>query len=307
MVNLRYHVVTLVAVFLALAMGVVLGAGPLQNRIKGISEGTNLTERADRLEADLSSLQEQTEQQDVFMDALANEMLPGSLTGKTVALVVLPNTAEEETERLSETLTLAGADVAGTVELTPNWSSVGQREYRDTLSGPLSAHLAEPSASDTSDLTLARALFEVLTDSGPETDIVKEILSDDQVPLISADTLPEEPVNAVVLVGPTEPLDPAVRAAESTDDVTGEQNVQSLVALAQVFQNMPQGAVAIGSAAQPGDFISLLRTNSAPIATVDQAGTVMSELNAALALRAGTQEAYGQQEGAAAPLAPIIK
>ena len=33
MVNFRYHIVSLTAVFVALCLGVVLGAGPLQSRI----------------------------------------------------------------------------------------------------------------------------------------------------------------------------------------------------------------------------------------------------------------------------------
>ena len=33
MVNFRYHIVSLIAVFVALCLGVVLGAGPLQSRI----------------------------------------------------------------------------------------------------------------------------------------------------------------------------------------------------------------------------------------------------------------------------------
>lgn len=33
MVDFRYHLVSLVSVFLALAVGIILGAGPLQNSI----------------------------------------------------------------------------------------------------------------------------------------------------------------------------------------------------------------------------------------------------------------------------------
>lgn len=33
MVDFRYHLVSLVSVFLALALGIILGAGPLQNSI----------------------------------------------------------------------------------------------------------------------------------------------------------------------------------------------------------------------------------------------------------------------------------
>ena len=34
MINFRYHVVSIIGIFIALAVGVVLGAGPLQSRIR---------------------------------------------------------------------------------------------------------------------------------------------------------------------------------------------------------------------------------------------------------------------------------
>ena len=38
MINFRYHVVSIIGIFIALAVGVVLGAGPLQSRIQaGVS------------------------------------------------------------------------------------------------------------------------------------------------------------------------------------------------------------------------------------------------------------------------------
>ena len=38
MINFRYHVVSIIGIFVALAVGVVLGAGPLQTRIRaGVS------------------------------------------------------------------------------------------------------------------------------------------------------------------------------------------------------------------------------------------------------------------------------
>lgn len=46
MVDFRYHLVSLVSVFLALAVGIILGAGPLQNAI-----GDTLSNRVEALRA----------------------------------------------------------------------------------------------------------------------------------------------------------------------------------------------------------------------------------------------------------------
>ena len=42
MINFRYHVVSIIGIFIALAVGVVLGAGPLQSRIQaGVSTSSS--------------------------------------------------------------------------------------------------------------------------------------------------------------------------------------------------------------------------------------------------------------------------
>ena len=52
MIDFRYHLVSLVAVFLALAVGIVLGAGPLKEPI-----GATLTQRVQQLRNDRDALQ----------------------------------------------------------------------------------------------------------------------------------------------------------------------------------------------------------------------------------------------------------
>ena len=44
MIDFRYHIVSLISVFLALAVGIILGAGPLQGAI-----GDQLTGQVDQL------------------------------------------------------------------------------------------------------------------------------------------------------------------------------------------------------------------------------------------------------------------
>ena len=44
MIDFRYHIVSIVSIFLALAVGIVLGAGPLQNQL-----GTTLTKQVSNL------------------------------------------------------------------------------------------------------------------------------------------------------------------------------------------------------------------------------------------------------------------
>ena len=49
MINFRYHVVSIIGIFIALAVGVVLGAGPLQSRIQAGVSSSATTSAADPL------------------------------------------------------------------------------------------------------------------------------------------------------------------------------------------------------------------------------------------------------------------
>ena len=84
MINFRYHVVSIIGIFIALAVGVVLGAGPLQ---RSINAGMNPSSSQAASDPVLSA---QAEAEAAGLKALASSTLTGSLTGTSVALVVLP-------------------------------------------------------------------------------------------------------------------------------------------------------------------------------------------------------------------------
>lgn len=294
MVNLRYHVVTLVAVFLALAVGVFLGAGPLQNRINSVGEGTTLAAQNEDLQGDLTAAQAISEEQQRFIAGLGKEATADILNGRQVALVLLPGVPQEVTDSINGALVDAGAAVAGTVKLTSSWVSVGEREYRDTLSAPVAGHLQ--GEGESADAVLAQALVEVLTTTGAEQSLVQEILSDPQTPLVESGSFPDVVVDTIVLVG--------ANAGDDTQSGGAVEVVDStLITLAT---KIAEGAdsVAVGPADADSDLVTILRRASAPIATVDQVGTQMAGINVALVLAGTDTGAYGQGVGADAPVAP---
>ena len=92
MIDFRYHLVSLVSVFLALAIGVVLGAGPLRDTI-----GATLEDQVQALRQDKVNLQEAVtsrdallERRESFVEAVAPELLRGRLAGAQVAVGGLP-------------------------------------------------------------------------------------------------------------------------------------------------------------------------------------------------------------------------
>ena len=306
MINFRYHVVSLVAVFLALAVGVVLGAGPLQRALHDRGgEGSSQTLAG--AQADLATAQARTEEQTQFIKGVGEQILPGALSDKKVALVLLPGTTELQQAGLSAAFEQAGAQVVGAARLTDSWTDGQQREYRQTLAGPLSAHLSGAGGGALPDEVLSRALVEALTTSGSDRDLVADIISDDRSPLVEGDSLPSGPAEVLVLVGPADSADEPAAADDGQAAPQSEPAAEAAdvyAALGAAVATAPGGGVAIGSAAEADSLISVLRGGEVAVSTVDEPLTEAGWINAVLAVVSAQIGAYGTADGAV-PVAPL--
>ena len=116
MINFRYHVVSLTAVFLALAIGLVVGTAALNGPVVD-----TLKDRVDALSKDNSNYREQANQyreelnrtQD-FATEVSPALLNGKLTGRKILVVVLPS-GQDYAEGTTTMLQVAGATITGTV------------------------------------------------------------------------------------------------------------------------------------------------------------------------------------------------
>ena len=114
MIDFRYHIVSIVSIFLALAVGIVLGAGPLQNEIGSTLQSTIAGLRDDKaqLNEQLGQARAEVEQQDAFIGAVSPRVLAGSLADRSVAVVVLPTADSSLADAVVEGVTAAGGRVA---------------------------------------------------------------------------------------------------------------------------------------------------------------------------------------------------
>jgi hypothetical protein len=116
-IDFRYHLVSLVAVFLALASGVALGSGPLgaelSDGLLGEADKDRETIEAQRLE--LSAANQVADFNDAFASAVDGSVLDGLLDGTTVTVFALPDANSATVEAVIEELQVAGADVVGQV------------------------------------------------------------------------------------------------------------------------------------------------------------------------------------------------
>ncbi|MBV8303545.1 MAG: copper transporter [Acidimicrobiia bacterium] len=120
MLNLRYHVVSLVAVFFALGIGVIMGVTVIKS---GIVD--QLQKRLDSVEAsdrqtrkDNDQLTTQLRTWDRFVDQGRSDLLAGQLHNVPVLLVGVDGIDRTSVGDLRSDLVAAGADTLGTLWLT---------------------------------------------------------------------------------------------------------------------------------------------------------------------------------------------
>jgi Copper transport outer membrane protein, MctB len=118
-IDFRYHIVSLIAVFLALALGLFLGSTTLQSTVTH-----NLRHQADtvtgenrRLEATNKTLSNELGAEQQLTAAAEPYIVGGKLDGETIAIVSAPNVASGDRKGLETTLKAAGATVTADVQL----------------------------------------------------------------------------------------------------------------------------------------------------------------------------------------------
>lgn len=132
MIDFRYHLVSLISVFLALAVGIVLGAGPLRENL-----GDQLTGQVEQLRTEQDELRAQSEELAAQRDQLSSlvteigpDLVAETLPGAEVAVVSDHSSIRTPVDRVQSLLGDAGAASAVEVELLPALWEPGQEERR---------------------------------------------------------------------------------------------------------------------------------------------------------------------------------
>lgn len=123
MIDFRYHLVSIVAVFLALSIGIIIGATSLQGKVAGALEGqvSQLRDDKQELRSRLDAANEGSRRQDQYAQDVAPRALAGELEGRTVAVVSLPDTPSGLVRDTVAALRRADATVTSTSELSAEW------------------------------------------------------------------------------------------------------------------------------------------------------------------------------------------
>ncbi|MFE1594082.1 copper transporter [Nocardia sp. NPDC058705] len=136
MISLRQHAISIAAIFLALAIGVVLGSHTLAgDMISGLrSDKSDLNTQVDELSAQNAQLTARLDAADQFIAGAAPRILNGTLADRTVVVLTTPDADPGDIDGVTNSLRTAGATVTGRVALTDSFVDAGEGDrMRSTL------------------------------------------------------------------------------------------------------------------------------------------------------------------------------
>ncbi|MGH3368939.1 MAG: copper transporter, partial [Nocardioidaceae bacterium] len=185
MISFRYHIVSIVSVFLALAIGVALGGGPLKGEVDNtLVEQVESDRKAKAdLRSQISALGASNQFSDSFASEVAPGMVGGTLSGRAVTLLVLPGAKEETVGSLSDLVVAAGGNVGATIRAGEGLVDVEKRQLVDELGSQLLDGVPDVSVPDGASTyerlgaVLARAVATDVDAGAPVDDAANSILS----------------------------------------------------------------------------------------------------------------------------------
>ncbi|HET9518089.1 MAG TPA: copper transporter [Actinoplanes sp.] len=300
MINFRYHVVSLTAVFLALAIGLVVGTAALNGPV-----ADSLKDRVESVGQDNSNLREQVNQlreevnrEEDFAKEAAPALAGGKLAGRRVLVLVMP-TGQDFADSVTSMLTIAGAKVTGRITVQEKFvdpeQGVGLLALANQASQPSVSADGLPLNSDgveTSAALLAKALLErsAAVDPGDLTAVLTAYASEGY---LAASERIAGGAEATVVVSGLPPV----------DSEADKRNQAALTLVTQFAK--PKPLVVAGSGIGDGSLVAEVRADPSlvkSISTVDNVSTSQGQLVAALAagerLVQGKTGHYGLAAGA---------
>lgn len=162
MIPLRYHVVSLAAVFLAVALGVLLGSSSVSDRLlSGLnSDSAALSREVSELRAEHAGQREQLRNADGFAAAVGPIVVRGQLDGRTVAMVTTADADPADRDTVADLVRAAGGTLTAELQLTEAFTDSGRAQQLRGLVTRLPAGAQLPTASDAG--TLAGGLLGAL-------------------------------------------------------------------------------------------------------------------------------------------------
>ena len=303
MVNFRFHLVSLTAVFLALAAGITIGAGVVDRATVDQIERqlSDVAQRREETNAENDRLRDELGRWSRFSEEAGDQLVAGELTGLPVVVVASSGIDRGLVDTVESSLLAAGAAHDGTLWLTSRWVLDDDDEAQQ-LAGVLDA--APTTAPD--DLRAAGvagiATAWAVGDSGPLVSAMAdagfleyEPPAEVTVPLAQ---LPRPDTVFVVVAGDPAEVPPAELAVPLVSRLAASQ--VRVVAVQPLRPPPPEPAEGADEQEEPPPaFVTQLRDDApvgSRISTVDNVDDFRGRMALVLALRdlrAGVTGHYG--------------
>jgi hypothetical protein len=281
MLDLRYHVASLSAVFLALVVGILVGVGISGRGVVDKSERRNfqnqiaaLQSRADQLTAEKQLLSQQGRAAESFVQDTYPVLMRNRLVGKRIAVIVIGSTGGATSGDVSQALADAGATMA-------LYRAVKEPVSLQPLIGALNGALGFKTLP-----VIAHELGQEWVTGGvtPVADKISPLLVEEQRGTVG------RAVDGVVVIQRSPPPDsPTIRF------------------LSGLLSGLSEGGVPLVGAEEVSALPSLVPSWQAVqgMSTVDDIDTPSGKLSLALLLGGAPSGSYGLKKTADAPLPRI--
>ncbi len=293
MITFRYHIVSLVAVLLALAAGVALGGGPLSEIGRG---GDEAADRAEERKVELTERLDQAAVADVFQDEFSAQtsgrVLSGALAKRPVVVISMPGVEDEAQTQVTDLIVRAGGSVTGTYAVQPRLVDPAEKSLVDNLANQVLKGLDDVGVSKSAPTyermgqLIGRAVG-TTNDEGevpgaPASDILSSLRGAE---LLSTTSGGDRKGSLVVVLLGDEP-----------SDVAGADNIYA--GLSVGLAAMTDGVTVLGSTASAEDgLLEALRDDvafTANVSTADSAQSAAGRVAGVLALAADARGTVGQ-------------
>ncbi len=296
MIDFRYHVVSLISVFLALAVGIVLGAGPLRESL-----GDQLAGQVEQLRTEQEDLRqrndalvESNDQLASFLTEAGPEMVAGSLRDQRIVILTDHTSTRTALDRTGALLDAAGARTTARVTLQPGLWDPQQEQRRVTAVRAISRIAPVVLEHGTSNAEKLAGAVVTLLERDTDEDLTEslrsqvwEVLIEEQLVTVDGDLTP---LPDGMIFAAANPEDLQVSGEEDTAATERAQQML-LVHSAMLAELSRSGIPAVVAGVTPGNdsAVSILRTvrgdsRFSGLSTTDRLQAVDGPLLAVLAL-----------------------
>lgn len=319
MIDFRYHLVSIVAVFLALAIGIVLGSTELQGPAFSLLDKTTskLQNELGQVSSQRDTAQQQATEGELYAQAVEPTVLRDLLTGHRLLIVTEPGAQSSVISGITTAAIHAGATVTGQINLQPKFfdaSGSAQDSLNQTTVNVAQTAGIQLDTSATYQQQAAQVIASEILTASPEsagtsrpvgeqgTDTAAMLQAYAASQFLSTSGKPATSATLAVVVTPQ----------NAPSDGSADQLAQVLVPLVQELAAKSAATVVVGSSAGSGagSPISVLRSNSvsSQVSTVDDAdlaaGQTVAMQTLAVELAGGKAGSYGFTANGASAIAP---